>query len=376
MSRIDDGEHWKPSSNLHVWNYNINHDVEKVGTQFLPPNSDCVNYGVLYGNEIAKANPKTNVYVINISKGGTNLKQWLADAKPPNMWNAIERNTGAALSTISDKYNVDEIIWWGHESDASSEADVSANQFIEDFQKIFNKVDKQSWANQKPIPIRFHRLHPDSNTLSGQINFALENIVLNDPGRFSLIDTTAFSYSDGIHLDGKDKQSAAIHAFKTERPGTIACREVNPNLIKNTIAKSSVKYLASFLRICGKPRYWISAPTDTSFTIRENVGYLNPKSSIYQKIDFSEISGSVLTVSMECKSSSLVVSICNQKATILAGSGRRQASVKIPKQYIGERHVALHIINTGDDVAGLSKIKLEIGGANTAFCGEEWCPVN
>lgn len=359
MARVDQTISWTPAENLKVWDYEPTLASDGIGSRFIKPASDSVNYGTLYGNEIAKANANADIHVINISRGGTNLQQWHHDAETPNMWHAIVNNVSAALSTLENKANVDEILWWGHESDASVNADVSADKFSDDFQSIIGMIDDLDWAVGDTLPIRFHKIHPNCNGLSSQINFALENIVLSDPNRFSLIDTTHLNYSDNIHLNGEEKQDAAIHAFRTKRPGAIEDREINPNMIRNGDFKEHDK------SISGMPYHWKLLSEMNNFKFNKDVGYLAPKSAIEQELIFSEISGEILTVSLETTFDPLTVSICNHSATLVGGIGRRQVSFRIPKQYLGD--VSLRITNNNDSVVSLSKIKLEKGGAHTAF---------
>lgn len=340
IARIDEGVDWVPESNLHLWDFNAIFGLDGVGSRYISPPADRVNYGTLYANEIAKTMPDANVFVINVARGSTNLSLWLDETTRPNMWDALVNNVTAALNELPDDTIINEVLWWGHESDASTKADVSLDKFVEDFSAIIDKFDQQGWSGEKPAPIRLHKLHPLCNGLSSQINAAIENIVLRDTERYSLIDTTHLSYPDGIHLAGTDKPQAAAIAFSQPRPGVSAKKGVNANLIRKSQATASTLAELHDDKVVLPAGEWISHP-----------------------LVFSKISDQTLTLSANHVTQALKVYICDETATVLAGKGRRQTSLRMPINFTGD--VSVKIQNCSKEMASFSDLKLEYGGLAT-----------
>jgi len=368
MARLDAVQHWNAPTNLQVWNYAVNRDGEAAGSGFNDPDTNAVNYGTLYGAEIAKSDPSKLVYVINISRGATNLCQWLTAASGINMWNAMTANVVAAFSHIENKKTIDELIWWGHESDASHAGGISAHQFCDDFLTVLQQIDNEPWGGEGAYRVRLHKIHPGCNALFEQINFGLELIVRSQPSRVSVVDTTDLSYSDGIHLDGHDKEKAA-QLVVASQPSGYPEREqsAQPNfLINGAFLINQRSYKNGEVLEAGQFGHdrWQAGLSGASYTVDRGVISLNPKSAIVQIVDSPFLAGKIVTVSVENLSHDINVKVDDQTVTITAGSGQRQASFRIVK--VASNHNPVEII-AGDQVSSFSNVKLEVGGACTRF---------
>jgi len=366
MARITLDIHWNPPSNLRVWRFSVNKHGSGVGDGFEEPIPHVGNYATFYGAEIARSLPDRDVYIINISKGSTNLCQWAKSAEPINMWTAIINNVTEALNQIPGGTYIDEIIWWGHESDASTTADKSATQFRDDFLDVIEQIDSQQWVAVDKPPVRLHRVHPQCNGLADQINFGLELIVQSNPERFVLSDTTNLAYSDNIHLDPDQKEFAASQVFNAPRL-TLADlhRPVQENLLRNHKVLSTNGSNQTMLASADQhPHgYWYALHPHSRFDVIDQIVCLEEGCALAQKIPSPELPGQVVTISMANVTTDLTVQIESESATVTAGEGRRQASFRLPgtnKKYL------VVSVATADGMAGcFSEIKLENGGAYT-----------
>lgn len=339
-----------------------------MGESFIAPPENIGNYANFYGAHIARQNPAFDVYVVNISKGGTNLKQWLPSAESMNMMNAIKANLSAAMKEIPNANTIDEIIWWGHESDAVPTALVTSDRFVELFEEILNEIDAQDWVGEPKPPVRLHRLHPNSHQLASQINYALECLVDKNPRRIGLSDTTLFTYTDDIHLNPDEKEMAAKHVLTT--PGYEASsvqREPQPNLLHNgdfsdrEIVHQALNPSAHVPSIAP----WFAKGPDAEVKVLDGVAYLNEKGKLAQKISARGLQDKVVTLSMEHVEEDLKIQIGNHVAYVYAGEGRRQASFALHS--VLRRKVMVSIEPADGKQASLSNIKLEFGGIATAY---------
>jgi len=385
MARITPGIHWNPPTNLRVWGYSVRKHSEGVGDSFAVPAADIGNYANFYGAAIAKNHPERDVYIINISKGGTNLSQWLPDAASVNMMRAVKANVSAAMKEIPLASTIDEIIWWGHESDAVPDAYVTSDRFIEMFENVIDEIDAQSWVAETKPPIRMHRLHPNSNRLASQINHALECLVRRHPQRIRLSDTTQFSYADDIHLDPQVKEAAANQVLM--EPELDACalpRSPQVNLLRNgdfsdqaadqdsqhsttdqNTRHGQVPSISERARISSFLYPWIAEGTGEQVQVHDGVVNLNGDGILVQKIPKGDLKNKVVTLSGENIKHDLKVQIGKHTAYIYAGEGRRQASFALHSTFKNKLRIALAPVDGKS--ASISKIKLEYGGAATDY---------
>lgn len=368
MARITPDIHWEPPKNLRVWQYSVLKHEEGVGDSFIPPPADIGNYANFYGAHIARNNPALDVYLVNISKGGTNLQQWLPSAESVNMMNAIKANMSAAIQDIPQANTIDEIIWWGHESDGVPNAYVTSDRFVEIFNEVIDEIDAQDWVGETKPPVRLHRLYPKSHQLASQVNYALECLVEQHSTRFELSDTTHFSYTDNIHLDPDEKEAAAKHVLTT--PGFDALsikREPQLNMLHNgDFSDREIVHQA----MNPSPHVpsitpWFAKGSNAEVKVMDGVAYLNDKGKLAQKISRRGLQDKVVTLSMEDVEKDLKVQIGNHVAYVYAGEGRRQASFSLHS--VLRRKVMVSIEPADGKQASLSKIKLEFGGVATTY---------
>jgi len=353
MARITPDIHWEPPKNLQVWGYSVQRVEYGVGDAFVAPAANIGNYANFYGAEVAKQHPDLDVYVVNISKGGANISEWLPNAESVNMMNAIKANMNAVMQELPHADSIDEIIWWGHESDAVPNAYITSDRFIEMFNVVINEIDEQPWIGKVKPRLRLHRLHPKSNRLASQINYALECLVQQNPQRVCLSDTTNFSYAEDIHLDPEEKEAAAKQVMKDPVfNASNVHRTPQANLLHNG------DFSDDFIQ-------WIAKGTEDQIRIRDGVVSLKDTGKLIQRIPRRDLQGTVVTFSVENVEHDLKVQIGNHIAYVYAGEGRRQASFALHS--ILRRKLRIAIESVDGKPATLSKVKLEYGGMATTY---------
>ena len=367
MARINPEVDTDIAANVQFWRYGVRHHGESAGDGFDSGDKSPGNYAIFYAAAVAKQMPDKQIYVVNISRGATNLLQWLEHTvteDKENMWNAIVNNITAALDSIPGKDTIDELIWWGHESDAANKAGTSATAFKDDFITVIKQCDKQSWGGVGNYPILLHKIHPGCNPYAEQINYGIELIALEQPSRIFVADATGFNFEDNIHLDGDQKEQAAQHALSTKCAGeSLPPRAINPNQIINgsfSIEQSSEPASAM------TPAHW-TLQKGTELSIKNGIVTLSA-GSIAQKVQGKFKAGSLVTVSMEDLTHDLTITLGGMPALMTAGSDRRQASFLLRRP---NRHeIQVEIASSNGKPVTFSKIKFEYGGAYTSYFDE------
>lgn len=379
MARINPEVSTTDAAAIQFWRYGVRRHGELAGDGFDSGDKSPGNYAVFYAAAVAKRMPDKQVYVINISRGATNLVQWLestSSENAENMWNAISNNVAAALPLIGNKDTIDELIWWGHESDAANKAGTSATQFRDDFLTVIDQIDNKSWGNNGSYPVTLHKIHPLCNPFAEQINFGLELLAKHLPNRIYIADTTGFNYEDNIHLDGDQKAAASVHTLETKTPGSaLPQRAINPNLFINgsfALAVSDDTDTQTDNYVATTPAHWTKS-NGTQLDIKNGIVSLR-SGSIAQTVKGDFKARKLITVSMENLTENLTITIGDLSALMTAGVGRRQASfiLRKPDKHKLEVIISSENVNSENErPATFSKAKLEHGGAYTDFNNHE-----
>lgn len=334
MARSDSGIEWTAPSNLKVWNYDRLFGDESAASEFIDPVVHSANYAELYGAAVAENNPQACVYVINISRGQSSLERWLPGAESINMLQAILNNVPVALANIPGKDFIDELLWWGHESDAAATGGIAVGDFRQAFLSVLKVIDQQAWSNEGRFPIHLHRVNEQCHVLANSINFSLAWIALNYSQRITLHDTTHLNYSDGIHLDGDQKKEAASNVRSGHCQTTIADKELsNTNLLLNSETNSQQPINAAQSVIVGERNYYV--------------------------IDSSTLAGEVVCVSATNTTRDFALSLAGQEAILRAGAYRQFVAFHIPRAL--NDTIRLVITPLTNKPACFSKLKLERG---------------
>lgn len=127
------------ASNLHYWNF-AGWDGE-VGTAFRKPAATEVSVAMCLANNIAKENPGRDVYVVNVSFGGTSLSAW-SDNTPIAARDTLVANVQAALAQIGVEKPFDYFFWWQGEDDSEPSL---VNLYIENYLRFMEALDTNAW---------------------------------------------------------------------------------------------------------------------------------------------------------------------------------------------------------------------------------------
>lgn len=203
---------WTPPSNLYVWNFNANSQASSVvGTAFVAASGTVIGPSIAAGAVLAKENPRANVYVINIHRGGLGLVNWGATPPDYNFRQAIDGNVPAALAAIS-RTDIDYFVWGGCESDANAQSQTIATDFETN---LMVWLKTKSWY-QPYTPVFIFGMSPYAQSAPGNLDYlwrryngALKACVAVDPSCRAYIDL------DDFPLDYFDAGSAIPYIHRT-----------------------------------------------------------------------------------------------------------------------------------------------------------------
>lgn len=138
---------WTPAKNFKIWN-NVNNDVNSIGTAFINPNPANMNTVVAFANRVAIENPSRKVYLINCSRTGQPISQWLPGASPgTDVFQCILNNVPPALAAAGST-KIDILLW--RQGETGGEVD----QYLGDFETVQNRFRVQSWFDvQTPVAV-------------------------------------------------------------------------------------------------------------------------------------------------------------------------------------------------------------------------------
>jgi len=233
MARRDTDQSWDAPENLLVWNYDCLFSEGEPAKQFESPITDSINYAELVAAEVALHFAEHPVYLINISRGETGIKQWTSPEAGPSMMSALKINIAVALSKLGLE-KIDALLWWGHESDASDEGALRTGMFGRHLNQVIEGLDKEPWAKGGSFPIAFHKINPKCHRFAPTINHTLEQLAVNSPDRISVFDTNRLSYADDIHLDASEKFRAAEGVFRGQYLVNAQSTHSRKNLLSRT----------------------------------------------------------------------------------------------------------------------------------------------
>ncbi len=233
MARRDQQRQWLAPRNLMVWNYDCLFGNGELADSFVEPDTTSINYAEQLGASIAWRYKDNPIYVINISRGESGIKQWTSPTEPPEMITALKRNIASALATLKVD-QLDALFWWGHESDASENGDFRTGEFAAHVKHLISSLDKESWSNNSSFPVGFHKIANACHRFAPTINFTLEDIARTASKRFSVFDTANLSFDDGIHLNADAKMAVANGVYIGKYTCDLALQETRENLLKDS----------------------------------------------------------------------------------------------------------------------------------------------
>lgn len=94
------------------------------------------------------------------------------------MFRAIPNIMPAALAKIPGKDTIDELLCWGHESDAAPEGGLVVRDSEQGMPRVSEILDEQVWSNGATFPIHLHRINSKCHVLADSINYALGCLAL------------------------------------------------------------------------------------------------------------------------------------------------------------------------------------------------------
>jgi len=185
---------WVPATNLHIWDFWAHLDADDtIGPGFISPDTTRMGTALAFADKMARANPASEIYLIDVSKGGLAIENWGEAPSTYNFRQAIGNNVAAALAAIGvDKVNM--LLWWQGESDGS----LQSTSYVSDFEGVMDWLKEQAWY-EGAAPVLMFGLPPYAQAPNDSGNYhwlkytaAIKACVAKDPGTRRFIDMQGF----------------------------------------------------------------------------------------------------------------------------------------------------------------------------------------
>lgn len=206
---------WSPEPNVYLWNFDgIVNLANVTGTTFAPMDATTMGLAYSYANEIAKANPLSKVYLVNIGIGAQAIAQWKVGASPStlDMYAACKNNVQAALAFLGLS-KIDKFLWLQGASDALA----GSATYLADFETVIARFRAETWF---PITtqIRIVGVSPYYGGLVTTFNSTLATAAAVEA------DVRKFIYLGALPITFWDAGSAYLHptAAGNEHIGKLA----------------------------------------------------------------------------------------------------------------------------------------------------------
>lgn len=216
---------WSPPKNLFLWDWD-GMDVSPSGTKFEPMPNDTMGVSYSFAAEVAKRNPLSKVYVVNIGIGSLPIANWLPGAGAPDMYALGKTNVQAALSAIGSTPHLIHL-WWQGENDALASSTTYAANFI----TYRNRIEAEAWfpVTTKTIimGVSFYVTVSDANTKLQNFSVQLTEAAAKKPDVLTYVHTSSigsdfWTVDDGankIHMTGAGYELAGKLAYENHTNG-------------------------------------------------------------------------------------------------------------------------------------------------------------
>lgn len=202
---------WTPEANLFLWNNSAVGGGSPVGTAFAAMSTSVMNPAYAWANEIAKANPLSDVYLVVCAEANTTISDWMTGSPSPDMYDYLKDATEAALANVSLS-TIDGLLWWQGESDAIA----GTTTYYANFNTVVTRFRGETWfSDSTPITI-MGLCEGDAGTVAN-FNQHLVRAAADEPGirRFVRTYLVGAWNVDNLHMAaGVDYQQAGILAYR------------------------------------------------------------------------------------------------------------------------------------------------------------------
>lgn len=228
MARLSPSSAWTRPDNLFVWN---NYDLSispaafltTTGTAFTAAPLNRGNPAVAFAAEAAREMPTRPVYLIDVSRGGTPIANWLSGGPIPDMYAALKANVEAALAALG-LTKIDVFLWWQGENDAAA-----PSTYFDDYNALVSqRLQVETWFPVTTPIINFSIVGSavNSNPIYENFQQYLQRITSHDADFRSFVNTRRLplaQWEDTLHPTGDGYLFLGKMAYQnfTKRSGQI-----------------------------------------------------------------------------------------------------------------------------------------------------------
>lgn len=244
------------ASNLHYWNFAG--WVGERGTEFRRLLPTETSTAMAFGNQVALANPTSQVYVICVALGGQSITIW-SDNLPIAGRTCLFDNVDLALAAINHPAGkpVDYFLWWQGESDAA----MLANVYNDEFAQWTTHLEGRNWYDAFDTTNVMYAI-ADSPHIYWEdythMNRTLKDIVITQGNRYVWVEhgdmAEARYWTDEVHMSAIGYWLLGKRAWKTVTGKT---RGASFNrYIKEDLLTRSTELTGNGLRFPDYPITW------------------------------------------------------------------------------------------------------------------------
>ncbi len=260
---------WTPAANCFLWDFDGLVDAATVvGTTFDPMPNNQMGYGYSYANEVARANPDWDVYLINIGISAMPISKWMTGGPTPDLYDCCKDNVEAAL-TVLGVSEINEMLWWQGESDYTS------NTYAANFETVHARFKAETWFREA-TPVAMATLTQNGVPSVSHMNSIIKTLVQAQPATRSLVDIGGqlsaqswWTATDYLHLSAVGYEEAGKIAFNTLKGnGVLSSAQWR------TVNKPSTTVRTSTTTLADDPHLTFPMKNGRSYTVRGRVfGY-------------------------------------------------------------------------------------------------------
>ncbi|NRF12174.1 sialate O-acetylesterase [Agrobacterium pusense] len=199
IANVRTGYNWTPQTNAYIWNST----GVAVGTAFTSLNATMISFPAAVTNEIARLNPRREVFAIVGGRPNTPIAGWMAERPLPegveDVYALTKARIEAALAALG-AIEISRFFWWQGESDAATPASYLAN-----FETVMTRFQAEAWFPLETVTTIMGVVPTvvNGNGIYSAMNITLQKCASADPQRRSFVYTggclPASDWLDALH---------------------------------------------------------------------------------------------------------------------------------------------------------------------------------
>lgn len=223
MVPYDANNNFSYESNLHYWNFTGWEN--NYGTDFRSPLRQEASVAMSFANEVAKNNPASQVYVFNVSFGGTSITAWTENqpiAAGTTVMGNLDRFTAKLAEMGITDWQFDYSLWWQGENDTEQ----TEAWYTEHFNNWMEMLHARPEYDRYGVRTVIFGIADHPHIAWGgytEMNYRLRNIAASFGGSGSFVITGNMPesyWADTVHLNANGYYEVGKRAYISATGGS------------------------------------------------------------------------------------------------------------------------------------------------------------